>query len=164
MSNYSWHLSGIIRRYWLSVGKTFLLLSIGTTLVGLFSPLVPSDLPSLLYIISFAIYVSSEKIEGRVIPAQEKAFCYFGSYALLFYFVVHRIWRMPTSRATVAWVVLVLFIMTAVLVAYQIRYFRLGTNKGPSSRWVLILGILAVSWMSLVPVMYLRKGLYLWMR
>ena len=130
----------------------------GTLVVRRFSTVVPVDVPVLLLVASFVMYLASEKIEGRVIPVQEKAFCYFGSYTLLFVDVGRYAWRMLASKTIAAWVSLALFIMVVPVVVYQAHHFKLRAKEVSASRWVLFLGVLAIAGMSSIPIRFLKKA------
>ncbi len=155
-----WHRGGFLRERWFSLAKLVFLLSIGMLIARRISNVVPLDLPVLFLALSFAMYLASEKIDGRVIPIQEKAFCYFGIYALFFTNAGRYLWRMLESKSTVAWFTLALLVVIAAIISYQCHYFRRQAKKQAESKWVLISGITAIIYMSSVPIRFFIEILF----
>lgn len=146
----------IVQRRWLFINKAVLLAAVTVTVAQWFRPTISSTVADLLFIITFVMYLASEKIEGRALPIHEKALCYFVTYVLGF-FIMERQLHQLIRKPEMTYVVLSVALCLTVLMAYQMRYFRRQTKDKTVASLVLVFGFLAIACASYVPASYLFK-------
>ncbi len=134
----------VIRQYWTTFSEIALIAAIGTTTIRWFQPAaVFSDLPSLLYIASFAMYLASQKVSGRALLPPEKAFCYFGCYLLVFFVLENHLRSIASGNLAIR-LLSALFIPIISLALYQTHRFRLESKRPLESQLVLLFGFLSI--------------------
>ncbi len=141
---------GVVRRHWLSINKAVLLAAVAMTVAQWFRPAISSTVSDLLFIVTFVMYLASEKVEGRVLPTQEKAFCYFITYVLGFFIIERQLHRL-ISKPAMTYIVLSITFFLFLLVAFQIHYFQRQAKNRVVAGSVLALGFLTIACVGYVP-------------
>jgi len=146
----------IIRERWSLIVVGSLLLAVGMSIARLILPTIPTDLPTLCYILFCIAYLLSEKIGGKFLTYFEKATFYFVSYLLLFFIVEHQLNQLVAKFRVSVILPAVVFFLTSI-VFLQTRYFSSRARDKKESRAILILGV-ALAVFLCVLLLYIREG------
>lgn len=136
-------LERVFRRHWFTLAIVIFLVGVVITIAQWFSFSMSDDIPDSLLIVSLVMYLLSQRIQRRSLSVLGRAFSYFSIYTLLF-FMIERHARLRASGVLSYAAVFITFLMLVSIVLYQVHHFRLRTKDKMTSRYVMILGTLAI--------------------
>jgi len=127
-------------KIWDTIIISLLTVSISSTIISFFLS-IPDHLVSFFYILLFTSFLASDKMGGKTIDVDSKAFYYFGSYIFLFMILVD--YTISNSPGKFILISSGGLLVIGIIVLWQVMHF---SHKAPTTKrrlHVAIFGLLA---------------------